>query len=221
MRIDWLLWQLADSAFPTGGFGHSSGLEAAWQHREVRTNHDLIAFLRAALRQTRQGALPFLKAAHQQERALPDIDWMCDAFMSNHVSNRASRAQGQALLASSAQSFGSDALKKLRAVVLADGLPGHLAPVFGSVTARLEIHLGDAMSLFVFMQLRGLVSAAVRLGIVGPLEGQGIQHRLGSAAEQAAADAMELDLDDIAHTAPLLDLFQGTQDRLYSRLFQS
>ena len=28
-------------------------------------------------------------------------------------------------------------------------------------------------------------------------------------------------LDDIAQTAPLLELWQGAQDRLYSRLFQS
>ena len=28
-------WQLADSAFPAGGFAHSSGLEAAWQQGEV------------------------------------------------------------------------------------------------------------------------------------------------------------------------------------------
>jgi urease accessory protein len=35
---DWLLWQLADSAFPTGGFAHSGGLEAAWQHGEIRNS---------------------------------------------------------------------------------------------------------------------------------------------------------------------------------------
>jgi hypothetical protein len=28
---DWLIWQLMDSAFPTGGFAHSNGFEAAFQ----------------------------------------------------------------------------------------------------------------------------------------------------------------------------------------------
>ena len=32
---DWLTWQIVDSAFPTGVFAHSWGLEAAWQQGEV------------------------------------------------------------------------------------------------------------------------------------------------------------------------------------------
>ena len=47
----WLLWQLADSAFPTGGFAHSGGLEAAWQHGEVRNRNDLSTFIEAGLSQ--------------------------------------------------------------------------------------------------------------------------------------------------------------------------
>ncbi|MCI0540575.1 MAG: hypothetical protein L0Z50_35695 [Verrucomicrobiales bacterium] len=221
MRTDWLLWQLADSAFPVGGFGHSSGLEGASQHREVRNGDDLIAFIQAVLVQARRGALPFVKAAHQRERALPDLDRMCDAFLSNHVANRASRVQGQAFLASATRSFGTDALKTLRTLVLQEGLPGHWPCLFGAVTARLGLELPDTLRLFVFMQLRGMISAAVRLGIVGPLEGQGIQHGLSLMAEDAAIGMECLSLDGIAQTAPLLDLFQGTQDRLYSRLFQS
>ena len=95
----WLLWQLADSAFPIGGFGHSSGLEAAYQHREVTNRAELIAFLETSLTQLPHGALPFVKAVHEGEIEFCEIDWLCDAFTSNHVANRASRGQGQALLA--------------------------------------------------------------------------------------------------------------------------
>ena len=36
-----LVWQLVDSAFPTGAFAHSLGLEAAWHHGEVASRDDL------------------------------------------------------------------------------------------------------------------------------------------------------------------------------------
>src|SRR5438128_1324913 len=146
----WLLWQLADSAFPTGGFGHSSGLEAAYQHREVTNGKELVAFLEASLVQLPHGALPFVKAAHKREMEFSEIDWLCDAFTSNHVANRASRGQGQALLASAERSFGNEALKIFRAQVLDQELPGHLATVFGGVMAALEIDLASAARLFVF-----------------------------------------------------------------------
>ena len=53
------------------------------------------------------------------------------------------------------------------------------------------------------------------------MEAQVFSHRLAPKAETRLLACEELTLEDIAQTAPLLDLWQGTQDRLYSRLFQS
>ena len=90
----------------------------------------------------------------------------------------------------------------------------------GAVAARLGVALPDARRLYLFLQLRGIVSAAVRLGLVGPLEAQGVQAGLANVAEAAAAGA-DAAPEDAAQTTPLLDLYQGHQDRLYSRLFRS
>src|SRR5258706_1083350 len=95
---DLLLWQLADSAFPTGGFAHSAGLEAAWQHGEVRNSGELVSLLEANLRQLGHAALPFVTTAHAVPGRLAELDQFCEAFTTNHVANRASRAQGRALL---------------------------------------------------------------------------------------------------------------------------
>lgn len=217
----WLLWQLADSAFPTGGFAHSGGLEAARQHGEVRGGDSLTEYLRVSLKQLAHASMPFAHAAFVGDKDFIEIDRRNDAFLSNHVANRASRLQGQAFAASAERIFGGDALPAFRNALLEENLPGHFAPVFGAVARMLALTPDATARLFVFTQLRGSISAAVRLNIVGPGEGQGIQYQLTDTAEDAARHFGEVALEDAAQTAPLLDIWQGTQDRLYSRLFQT
>ena len=100
-------------------------------------------------------------------------------------------------------------------------LEGHFWPIVGACCAWLGLDGAESARIVLFTSLRGLVSASVRLGIVGPMEGQAIQWRLSAAGENCVVDALNVRVDDAAQTAPLLDLFQGMQDRLYSRLFQS
>src|SRR5690606_21245353 len=98
--------------------------------------------------------------------------------------------------------------------------PGHLAPVFGVTLRRLGIDHPTTVGAFLFLQLRGVVSAAVRLGIAGSLEAQSLQRDLSAEAETVAAQSAGFGMDDLAQTEPLLEIWQAAQDRLYSRLFQ-
>ena len=142
--------------------------------------------------------------------------------MTNHVANRASRAQGRAWLTATSHSFGVERIRELRARAREDeGFCGHFAPVFGAVSSLLALARGEVQRLFLFLHLRGLVSSAVRSSLVGPLEAQALQYRLTGAMESILARYSARGEDDLAATAPLVDLFQGHQDRLYSRLFSS
>src|SRR5215218_2226908 len=80
-RDGWLAWQLADSAFPTGGFAHSWGLEAAWQSGEIADAAALARFLDASIAQAGRAGLPFLNAAHTAPSRLAELDRRCDVFI--------------------------------------------------------------------------------------------------------------------------------------------
>jgi urease accessory protein len=211
---DFTLWQLVDSAFPTGGFAHSAGLEAAWQHGEIKNRTELISFVEAGVHQLGHAALPFVIAAHAEPERLEEFDALCDAFTTNHVANRASRAQGKAFLSAVQRIFAAGREMPV--------LPfNHFPCVFAVAMKALDVPGETAKRLFFFNHLRGVMASAVRLNIVGPMDAQAIQNQLGAIAEEVLKQCESLTLDDVAQTSPLLDLWQGGQDRLYSRLFQS
>jgi len=226
--MDWTLWQIADSAFPTGGFAHSFGLEAAMQHGAVDAT-TLAAFVRDALGQAGHGALPFVSAGHAAlGRAssapppitLAEVDARCDAFLRNVVANRASRTQGRAWLATFERTFPKPAVHAFCAGArLAPAR--HYAPLVGAGLRAIDVSLDAAQRLFLFSVCRGTLSAAVRLGLAGTTGAQRLLAECAGDLDRTLMACRALTMDDAAQVAPLLDLYQSAHDRLYSRLFQS
>ena len=203
---DWLAWQVVDSAFPVGAFAHSWGLEAAWQAGHVTDDAALRRFLTESIRQAGWSALPVMSAAHRTPERLEELDELTHAFLVNDVANRASRVQGRTLAATADRVWPSPAMTGLGARVQATR--GHLAE---EVAQRAVLH-GAA---------RGILSAAVRLGIVGSYRAQRLQHAAATRLDATLERCRGLPPEAICQTAPLIDLLQGAHDRLYSRLFQS
>lgn len=218
--MDWLVWQLADSGFPTGSFAHSLGLEAAWQQGEV-DGASLPAFLQDAMAQTGRGTLPFVTSAHRAPADLERTDHRCDAFLRNVVANRASRVQGRAWLATVERSFPTVEVCRLGELARSPSMARHYAPVFGATLRALEVDLETTQRLFLYGVCRGIAAAAVRLGLAGVTAAQRLIAENAAHAENTRAQSAGLLAEDAAQTAPLLDLWQTAQDRLYSRLFES
>ena len=216
---DWLTWQVVDSAFPTGTFAHSWGLESAWQHGEVDGAPALRAFLDASIQQAGYAALPLVNAAFDAPDELEAFDEIADAFLINAVANRASRVQGRTLAATAARVWSVPALEAIELRVQ-DGC-AHAAPVSGAVFRVLGLTRSSTQRVVLFATARGVLSAAVRLGIVGSYEAQRMQQACAPWLDRVASDCAQLTVSDLAQTAPLVDILQAGHDRLYSRLFQS
>ena len=219
MLTDLLLWQLADSAFPTGSFAHSWGLEAAWQSGEVPDLGALRRFVHDALEQAGRGVLPLLNAAHRQPDRLAELDGIANLFMINPVANRASRAQGRAFSATCARVWPSPTVSALDGQIRQ--VCGHAGPAMGAMLNALGVSEDDARHLCLYGTARGVLAAAVRLGIAGSYDAQRLQHEVAPSLLAIAERWASLDENDLAQTAPLLDVLQSAHDRLYSRLFQS
>jgi urease accessory protein len=216
---EWLTWQIVDSAFPTGAFAHSWGLESAWQHGEIEDAGQLRAFLDASILQAGFATLPFVNAAHPNPDALEALDDIAEAFLTNPVANRASRIQGRTLVATAARIWPSPDLRALQS--RADGTCAHVAPLAGAAFRFVGLPLDATQGVLLYGTARGVLSAAVRLGIVGSYEAQRMQHACRGQLQAVARRCANLTIDDLAQTAPIVDLLQSGHDRLYSRLFQS
>jgi len=216
---DWMTWQLVDSAFPTGAFAHSWGLEAAWQQGHIASPEDLQRFLDETIVQTGQAVLPLVTAAYVEPARLEALNELAETFLVNPVANRASRVQGRTLVATALRIWPSPQLTLLAR--RAEGTQTHVAPLWGIVFGHLGVTLPVVRRMALHGAARGVLSAAVRLGITGSYEAQRLQHACGPLLERVSERSAGLTDEDIAQTAPLIDLFQAGHDRLYSRLFQS
>jgi urease accessory protein len=216
---NWLTWQVIDSAFPTGMFAHSFGLESAWHHGDIDGPDALDRFLRSSVLQAGYATVPLLNSAYRQLDELTALDQLCEVFLINAVANRASRVQGRALMATAVRVWPSQEMATLAA--LAGTTRAHVAPVSGAVFRTLGLPLATAQRIALFGAARGVLAAAVRLGIAGSFEAQRLQHGCTGWLDEIATRCADLTADDLAQTAPLIDILQAGHDRLYSRLFQS
>ncbi len=68
----------------------------------------------------------------------------------------------------------------------------HLAPLFGATAAKLGASRAETQELTLHLALRSVLSAAVRLGVVGPHEGQRMHHASAPLLDEVLAACREL-----------------------------
>jgi urease accessory protein len=205
-------------------------------------------FLRLSLSTLASTALPYVLAGYREPWEIETLDNDFDASTPCTVARRASVAQGRALLTVWDRSFKSQYSSTASPTTDADGdeqsacenavdalarfsgalrtsshLNAHLAPLWGLVTRILSVPLHNAAYLFLFSHARTVISAAVRASVMGPYQAQMV---LASAELQdrirgLVAEGWETSVQDAGQSVPVMDLWVGRHEKLYSRIFNS
>lgn len=234
---------LSDSALPLGSFAFSSGLESYLAHHKPSPPSAsrlpaFHTFLRLSLSTLASTALPYVLTAYRWPEEIERLDNDFDASTPCTVARRASIAQGRALVAVWDRSFKTQydqaapaertaAINALTAFCSAlrtsDTINAHLAPLWGLVTSVLSVPLRDAAYLFLFSHARTVVSAAVRASVMGPYQAQAVlasselQERIRGLVDQA----WDKKVEDAGQSVPVMDIWVGRHEKLYSRIFNS
>lgn len=147
------------------------------------------------------------------------------------VGRRASTAQGRALLSvwersfagSVAESRASATLRRLAGDVKKGAAPGHLSPVFGAVCRAVRIERGKMAYVLIMSHVKALVSAAVRAGVMGPFKAQEVLgcEDVRRMVSVAVAREWKTSVEDAGQMVPVMDLWIGRHEVLYSRIFNS
>ena len=171
-------------------------------------------------------------AAGGVEVLMKQLDTLCAQLDSQLAptapARRASLQQGAALARVAggwSTAFGSQpsAVARSREIAAGLGLGGraHGSVVLGGLAALLELPAPAVQLAFTHNASRDVLSAAVRLNLVGPLAAVSMQSQVAAAAAAAAAASAADGCDDAAGSSPLVDALHSCHDMLERRIFQT
>jgi urease accessory protein len=221
------LLHLCDTLFPTGGYAHSDGLEAAAAEGRAVGGDDLEAWLIACLREA-IGSCDGI-AVMTAMTAFIDGRWadlrMLDeelhALRPSSSARAASRSMGRRLLRTWSGTYPATANGVTTAV--GRSCEATFPVAFGIACASVGVPCVEAVEAFAYTRLAAVTSSAMRLIAIGQQEAPA---RLAAVLAHVPATAREVERRFRAGAlpgafTPALDLAAMSQQYVRSRLFVS
>ncbi len=211
-------------SYPVGAFAYSHGLEWAQEAGDIHDAITLQGWLAdlIELGAARNDAI-LLTATHRAAMAgdmaaLTEIAELALAMAMSSERRMETVTQGNAFVLATMAAHPCTALQHFKA----DWRGDVAYPVaVGVAAAGHGVELAELLPAFVLGFAANLVSAAVRLGIVGQTDGQRVLAALLPAVGKTAQEAHTATLDDLGACAFRSDIASLRHETQYSRLFRS
>ena len=226
----WLgrLIQITDSAYPTGVFAHSGGLEGLVQLGQVGSLAELEGFLTGSVFSGLEFChLPVLRmsavaTADGDVEALGRLDEITAAMLTPEELRLASSRSGRQRLELMKTVMHLKEKSPEEWNVLTGILTSRQLPVIaGMEAAWLGIPVDAAMHAYAFGSLSGLLSASMKIMRLGQTAVQEMLHRLAARLPLLIAASREIDLDTLGFFTPVADIASARHKHAASRLFLS
>lgn len=227
------LLQLSDSAFPSGRYTLSYGLETLVQSGHVAAPAAVATLSRLLADGIRWGVAPSdgaaLACAHRalgsdgevDLELIARVDLRLTAIKLSREAREASARTGRAVLATATAAFGPGPLDAYAERVAQGSVPGNHAVVVGLLGAGLGVPRLEGLIGELYAFASGWAAAAIRLGLVNHRGAQALLHHTRPALAAAAREALDRDVDQIASCTPLLDVMAMRHEQAELRLFAS
>lgn len=210
-------------SFPVGAFAYSHGLEWAFEAGDLSDAATLRDWLEALVSHgSLRNDLILFACAHRAAQAegagLAEIAELALALANSSERRLETVTQGNAFVAALRAAWPCVAIERLRAL-----WPGDIAyPLaVGVASAGHGLPLRPSLEAYGLAFVANLVSASVRLGVIGQTDGQRITAGLVPALHEAAGAAEAATLDDIGGCCFRSDIAAVRHETQYSRLFRS
>ena len=215
--------QFGDSFFPSGAVSFSLGLETLHADGIVADTASLEEFLAdQVMDRWATAERAFLAAAHEacpDWPAVAEIDALQEAMTLPRELREGSRKGGAALLGVHAR-METPGAAAYRALIRAGEAHGHLAVVQGVVLKGSGLDLARAEAVGLHGLCATILGAALRLGLIGHLDGQimlrGLRPRMAALLAEPAPG-----LDEARSYAPLADVAAARHEEAAVRLFSN
>lgn len=218
--------QLTDSAFPSGFYTMSHGLEGFHQAKlvDATTVQDLLVDLLRHSVAPGDGAA--LALAH---RAATEQDWERVSAVDRHLYasklnaelRLASRRSGRQVASIASLTFAEPAIAHWDDLIRSGQTPGCQPVVTGVINAALGVSVEEAVAADIFAFSASYAGAALRLRLVDHRTSQVMLAQVAPVIEEATRTACQTSLEEVGGFVPLGDIASGQHERAEARLFTS